>query len=990
MASRRLLPVVVAALLVISVGQVGAAGAEPRSATECTVAITDASVSPTRVARPGETLTARVTVEVQDGTCQLGGAINYYRATDHDDDGTYTWVSETFETASKETDDPVSAGTSLTLEMAFVVESFGKTNDANFFNVSFFAERDGYYIADAEHVEVRVPVTIAGQVTSETFDDPLSNVQTYVDGEHTGEDGDTDADGSYRITTYLPEGEHELRFERFGYETETVTVDVRDDRTIRRDVALQGVGADPVTFTVLQEGTIEEYDWFDGTALEGAEVTFGGTTKVTGADGTVRFEDVEPGTYSYTIEKEGYETLTGSQKITTEGSLHVSAGLVPEGSGLLEIHPRHAGEEVPLTAFDVYVDGGAVDPNYETNQVVVPRGTHTLKLVPVDDGSELEPTTKNFDVAAGQRTELTVEIGSVEKVVTFTSFDEQFGGSSASQNLPAGYAFAINRSSTIGDDRGRLFLATGAGPGLAADSTATGYVHVGKTWTANSSRSVKVTANYDLTGTVMHRNADCFVCNLGEGSFGGLSEIRSSVVVYDMTAGEVVASSGRNDWKASSPTVWSVIVDVGSVLVAAKLGSIAEGAAGSLAANYGLSQTGVFASKVVATTSADALVAQTASHVTSDEIEGDLAMRNRRVSTSFETEPGHTYVLAYNARGYVFSTGIVSGSAVTNMSVTPEVNEIVVRGDLGDVEGPSIEVTEKPPRFTASSDIALAVALDDDKDASDDLEYQYRAKPVSGPGGSWSSWIDASRNANSVDIGSLSDGSYVVQIRARDTTGNIRLTEVPVVVDTTAPQARLEVERVDRDTRALHVSFRESFQLANVTMKYRPEGGDWEPIAVTNATVTLSEDPGVYQLWVRGTDRSGNTGDWVKTEIEIEPASTANGTSTPTPTDASTSTGTETETGSPTRGPSQTGTPTRSPTAGGPSSPTPSSGVTATGSPAPTSIGDGTAAPSSPGDGGSGGETQTSGPTGITTPGFDPIVALLALLATLLWVSRRS
>ncbi len=94
------------------------------------------------------------------------------------------------------------------------------------------------------------------------------------------------------------------------------SVSVSDSDTITLNVNTTEIPKYEITFNVQDEGTL---------SVEGATVTLVGIdNKITGVDGLAVFTDVPEGTYDYTVEKEGFQTVEDSVVVDDDKTEHVT------------------------------------------------------------------------------------------------------------------------------------------------------------------------------------------------------------------------------------------------------------------------------------------------------------------------------------------------------------------------------------------------------------------------------------------------------------------------------------------------------------------------------------------------------------------------------------------------------------------------------------------------------------------------------------------
>lgn len=365
------------------------------AATECEATIVDTGISQTS-ANPGEQVSASISVALtsSSGACtdELGGTIEAYWVTDRGGIHSEAILCEVERASYSSTDG------SLGCSGSFTVPGFADLNSSKTLAIGYYAKR-GYFIDESYDRALRVPVVVSGEVTKEHFGTPITDARIYFEGEQIGQ---TDDRGQYRVGIPVGEGTYELEFERSGVDDEDVPFSVGDDHEITRNVVMGGEAS--VFFTVMAEGSIDDYDWFSGDPITTASVTFDGQTKSVDSDGEVTFSNVDFGVYDYAVSAPGWSTLSGTQEIRYNGGYAISAPLVPEGSGVLDVDVVDLdGNEIDRSQYTLLVDGRSADFDAQ-NRVVLEAGTYELRLEPADTASELTTVTETVTVESGKRT----------------------------------------------------------------------------------------------------------------------------------------------------------------------------------------------------------------------------------------------------------------------------------------------------------------------------------------------------------------------------------------------------------------------------------------------------------------------------------------------------------------------------------------------------------------------------------------------------------
>ena len=110
----------------------------------------------------------------------------------------------------------------------------------------------------------------------------------------------TDAQGNYAFTD-LETGTYSLFFQKGGYEEIEMA-----DITLQEGNNELNVQMPPVVVLANLYGVVTDAE--TGYPLEGVRVSINGLTTYTNGSGYYGFEELTPGSYTVTFEKEGYET----------------------------------------------------------------------------------------------------------------------------------------------------------------------------------------------------------------------------------------------------------------------------------------------------------------------------------------------------------------------------------------------------------------------------------------------------------------------------------------------------------------------------------------------------------------------------------------------------------------------------------------------------------------------------------------------------------
>ena len=195
-------------------------------------------------------------------------------------------------------------------------------------NYDWKVSKSGYYDSTGSvNIDGDKEVDVSLQAKTEEYDvtfevkdcttnDVISNGQVILDGESKPTDGQGKA-----VFEDVSEGTYDWEVNKFGYESKSGSVTVDEDKII--DVCL-----DPVT--EYYDVTFNVVDSDTGDALSGALVELDGMTSTTDGSGQVVFTDVEEGSYSWEVSKDGYHSESGSVTVDDDKTVDVSLDPVIE------------------------------------------------------------------------------------------------------------------------------------------------------------------------------------------------------------------------------------------------------------------------------------------------------------------------------------------------------------------------------------------------------------------------------------------------------------------------------------------------------------------------------------------------------------------------------------------------------------------------------------------------------------------------------------
>jgi len=172
-----------------------------------------------------------------------------------------------------------------------------------------------------EEEEEELLGTIAGTVTDSSNAEPIEGATVVVEG--TELLATTDGNGDYEIDE-VPVETYTVTASAEGYDDDSQSVTVIAGETSTADFALEPI---PTTGTIAGKVT----DSSTGLAIEGATVTDGTRSAITGVNGDYTIDDVPVGTYTVTASAAGYDddsqsvTVIAGETSTADFTLEPSA-----------------------------------------------------------------------------------------------------------------------------------------------------------------------------------------------------------------------------------------------------------------------------------------------------------------------------------------------------------------------------------------------------------------------------------------------------------------------------------------------------------------------------------------------------------------------------------------------------------------------------------------------------------------------------------------
>ncbi|MBI3546325.1 MAG: carboxypeptidase-like regulatory domain-containing protein [Gammaproteobacteria bacterium] len=225
---------------------------------------------------------------------------------------------------------------------------------------------------------------LSGYVVRAGSQEPIAGAVVML-AERTGVSVLTNNDG-YFVIQSLPAGTYTLIASKTGYTSASVTGSTQGGQVSVAGNLVLGVSGD----AGLVSGKI--FDALDLTALSGSSVTLSGTTTYTATantSGTFSLNTVTPGSYTVSISKNGYESISGAATVVGGQTLILNQGLVKAGGfqdntpGTISGAVINANTGAPIAGAVFDLGGGlsgSSDANGQFNIHSVPRANYTGSL----------------------------------------------------------------------------------------------------------------------------------------------------------------------------------------------------------------------------------------------------------------------------------------------------------------------------------------------------------------------------------------------------------------------------------------------------------------------------------------------------------------------------------------------------------------------------------------------------------------------------------
>ena len=264
----------------------------------------------------------------------------------------------TFNVMDDETGDTLSGALVELDSMSSTTDGSGQVvfNDVEEGSYNWEVSKEGYHsesssiLVDEDKI-VDVPLTIKQhEVVFEVTDsDTGSSIENAVVTLN-GYTGTTDDDGLL-VFDSVDSGSYNWEAEKQGYGSNSGNIDVYSDKLVEVPLTMQ---EHDVTFEVTDSNT--------GSKIEGAEVTLNGYTDETDADGLVVFQNVMSGSYNWEVEKQGYDSNSGSIDVYSDKLVEVPL-TIQEHDITFEVTDSDTGSSIENAVVTLNGHTGTTDAN---------------------------------------------------------------------------------------------------------------------------------------------------------------------------------------------------------------------------------------------------------------------------------------------------------------------------------------------------------------------------------------------------------------------------------------------------------------------------------------------------------------------------------------------------------------------------------------------------------------------------------------------------
>jgi len=227
--------------------------------------------------------------------------------------------------------------------------------------------------------------------------DPIEGANIIIDGT----ENITDENGE-AVSKNMEPGTYDYEISHEGYENVEGSVEITDE-DITEKVTLEKIETTyTLTFVVEDE---------EGDPIEGANIEIDSTENITDENGEAVFKNLESGTYNYTVEREGYETVEGEVTID-EGNLTKEVTLeVATCELMVEVRDE---EDSPIEGAEVTVGDETVETDENGEAVFKDLDPDTYHYIVEKDGYEaadgdldIEEDNQTFQITLEKQRETT-------------------------------------------------------------------------------------------------------------------------------------------------------------------------------------------------------------------------------------------------------------------------------------------------------------------------------------------------------------------------------------------------------------------------------------------------------------------------------------------------------------------------------------------------------------------------------------------------------
>lgn len=729
--------------------------------------------------------------------------------------------------------------------------------------------------------------------------DPIRDAKIDVDGtvHETNDEG--------RVDISLDAGEYQYEVTAPEYESVTGELTVRDGeglhieavQLIREDAGLLEVDV------VGEDGnSVSPIDWELYLDDEPVQLDAQGRTVVTEGERTLSVE-TEEDAYADTQR----EVTITSGEVTTETidvSSEISAdielrdhddGTVEEGEGveaLVDVTNTGNVEHTFFVGFSAIGPEGEAYDNDETTGTAVqlapdetatetlvwevepdlPSGQYDL-TVAVWEESDRDALERRVDTERKSEAFSLVEFGRTFEITE--TFDE-----SAVHERGVGLHHTGRQIQTSSaTDQSSVYVSAAAGAG-GADAGSYGVAVLGDEWQAPSEGEFTVESRYTIDGSTGQRHS---WGQLGLSESGSWGASQSGLMVYDATEDEIVVYETEPIWNAARPT-WAQAIAETMITVSSALAGHVGGELGEqLAAEKGISTAGQLGVVIGADLGTEFIDEGTSEYLFDRDVHHEFDGEERILRAEFEAKEGHEYLILHTTRAKVTTIGAGGAAAGSNMTVNTNVESLHVEADELDRDPPAVEIVNAPDEDL--SDVSTAeITAEIDGQHAGELEFSYRLVGAQEAETSWGDWKSVP-DAGDVSISlaelepDVQDGSYYLEVRARDRRDDLRSDVVRTEVRTVREAPSIELEAVsDGPAERIEFTTESETPIKQVELEHRgSEEENWQhwQTLTKPENVTFEEDGGA-EIRARAIDLTNRSSDWSTARVDDDRGLTVN------------------------------------------------------------------------------------------------------------------